>query len=175
MKELYWKCWRGVKRIKDFFLYDIKQGTENLIKWFPIIWNDRDWDRHFIFKILRFKLQNVEECIRNGCHLNCEKDADDIKLCYLLLDRIIKDEYYENASKEFSEKWGESDFEFIDVPDKPEYQELNIRYENDPNNEREEERGKEVQKLFKHENYLKNQDINMLFDKMRKHILKWWD
>ena len=37
---------------------DIAQGIKNLIKWFPIIWKDRNWDDSFIFDILQFKLQN---------------------------------------------------------------------------------------------------------------------
>jgi hypothetical protein len=34
-------------KIKQFF-----RNIHNLIRWFPIIWKDRDWDDHFIFEIL---------------------------------------------------------------------------------------------------------------------------
>ena len=39
----------------------VTQGIKNLWRWFPIIWNDHDWDHTFIFKILRFKLQNTAD------------------------------------------------------------------------------------------------------------------
>jgi len=34
-------------------------GIKNLRNWFPIIWQDRDWDFEFILIILREKLSNV--------------------------------------------------------------------------------------------------------------------
>ena len=38
-------------RIRDFIT-----SCHNLIKWFPTIWNDRDWDDSFILKILQKKI-----------------------------------------------------------------------------------------------------------------------
>lgn len=36
----------------------IKQ-IKNLIRWFPIIWEDRDWDHGYVEEMLLFKLNNM--------------------------------------------------------------------------------------------------------------------
>ena len=44
--------------------YNIKQFTHNihnLIYWFPIIWNDYDWDYIFMLKIMRHKLNSMQK------------------------------------------------------------------------------------------------------------------
>lgn len=81
----------------------IKPGVKNLIKWFPVIWKDRWWDHSYLYSILRYKLSLMEEGFRtSGISVNSEKDARNIKICILLLDRLIKDDYsndYKKAKK----------------------------------------------------------------------------
>lgn len=164
------------RKIKDFFLYDLRYGIENLIKWFPIIWKDRNWDYFFIFVILHRKLHLMEQNIRNnGCHVHNEKDADGIKFCVLLLDRLIKDEYFDNAMSPHYKKWGESTFKFTPLEDEPEMSELDITY---PNVKTEQDRIQEKKDFKRYSNMeqtLKQQDIEMLFETMKKKIQTWWD
>ena len=40
-------------------------SVKNLIKWFPIIWNDRDWDSVYIEEMLLFKLNNMYKRFSN--------------------------------------------------------------------------------------------------------------
>ena len=47
-----WWRWEGKHLHKD-----IKQGFKNLWKWLPVIWKDRDWDTHFIYELLKKKLE----------------------------------------------------------------------------------------------------------------------
>ena len=54
---LWWK-FNGKYYHKDFI-----QGVKNLWKWFPTIWKDRDWDDHFIFELIRVKVQNQSKYI----------------------------------------------------------------------------------------------------------------
>ena len=35
---------RAVRRVRDFFRYDIHQGVRNLVLFFPVIWRWRGWD-----------------------------------------------------------------------------------------------------------------------------------
>jgi hypothetical protein len=76
-------------RIKQFF-----KGINNLIRWFPIIWKDKDWDDHFIFEILKFKLKNQAKYIdKHGNHLSAKRDAEIMMLCVRLIEKV-QDEYY---------------------------------------------------------------------------------
>ena len=70
-------------------------GIQNLIKYFTIIWNDRDWDFNYFFHLLKKKLECMEEYTRQyGYHENSIQDADNIKKCIELIDKLINYEYY---------------------------------------------------------------------------------
>jgi hypothetical protein len=156
------------KRIKSFFRYDIPYGVKNLYLWFKVIWANRYWDYHFIFIILRHKLYLMEKYIReNDNHTEAKRDADQIKECLVILDRLVNDVYFDLAHKEYEEKWGEMKFRienhqlFRDTPVKtPE--------------EKEEERHDFNNAVMK-EDVLKKKDINRLFDLMKHNIQNWWD
>jgi hypothetical protein len=83
-------------RVKQFF-----RNIHNLIRWFPIIWKDRDWDHHFIFEILKFKLKNQAEYIsKRGNHLSAKRDAEIMMTCIRLIEKI-QDEYYASEYFEY--------------------------------------------------------------------------
>ena len=131
-----------------------KYGIKNLISWFPVIWNDRWWDDYFIFVILRKKLIETEKNFRkHGCHVDLYKDADKIKKCIYILDRIIKDDYSDNVLKPYYRKYGEFDLT-RKMDDKEKKFFINC---------------------VEREEILKQQDIDYLFDNMKKYILTWWD
>jgi len=157
------------------WIRDIKHGFRNLYAWLPLIWKDRDWDHGFLFEMLQFKLSRMEKCLRNGIHLHADETADKVKLCVLLLDRINKDEYHEMVFKHHDKKWGETDLTFTKCKDNPEMSELHISRENVNSEEDKEQERKEYRAIMKRPDELMQQDIDMLFETMRKHIRGWWD
>jgi len=161
-------------KIKDFFRYDIPYGFENLFLWFSIIWKDRNWDYYYIYIILRHKLHLTEKHIREyNNHVKAEKDADNIKKCVLILDRLIKDNY--SPVEKHMEKWGDPEFKFIDIEDKPGFSSLDIIHPNVKTKEDEIQERKDFRFAINREELLKKQDLDMLFHLMRKHIQTWWD
>ena len=73
---------------------EFEEGIENIVEWFPIIYQDRWWDHSFLYSILRKKLEIMEKNFRCcGISTQAEKDADNMKKCILLLDRLINDAY----------------------------------------------------------------------------------
>lgn len=113
--EIYWKFigWR----LKQFGV-----SIKNLIRWFPIIWKDRDWDDHFIFEVLKFKLKNqANYTAKRDWHTRAKLDAKRMRLCVKLIDKVA-DEFYSSEYMDYHE----SDFNWLDIPDKPGYKELEI-------------------------------------------------
>lgn len=162
-------------KIKSVY-YKIKYGIENLILWFPVVWKDRNWDHYFIYVMVRHKLHLTEQLIRNhGHHIRNIKDADDIKLCINLLDRLIEDDYYESAFKNHDKKWGEVKVRFEDCDDNPEMQEFHIDRPNANTSKEKEKEKKDFFKAYKRETDLREQDLDMLFKYMRRKIQCWWD
>jgi len=78
-------------------MYKIKQFFKriyNLYRWFPIIWKDQDWDDHYIFEILKFKLKNQAEYIGyHDRHMSAKRDAEIMMLCVRLIEKV-QDEWY---------------------------------------------------------------------------------
>lgn len=77
-----------------YYHRDFINGIKNLIRWFPTIWKDRDWDDHFIWQIMIQKLKFQSEYLSEyGNHVDSDRDSQKIMLCVSLMERI-KTEYY---------------------------------------------------------------------------------
>jgi len=104
-------------------MYEIKQFFNriyNLIRWAPIIWRDQDWDDHYIFEILKFKLKNQAKYIGGkNRHTTAKRDAEVMMLCVRLIDKV-QNEYY--GTEYF--KYCESELKLIDSKSYPDYYEL---------------------------------------------------
>ena len=77
-----------------------KNSIKNLIKWFPIIWQDRDWDHGYVEDMLLFKLNNMYKRFSdpnatyvdwNSKHAKPALKA--LKICIQILERR-KNNYY---------------------------------------------------------------------------------
>ena len=103
--------WRFVHwRIRSFLT-----GCRNLIKWFPTIWNDRDWDGHFILKILQKKIEfQRKELVNANRHMRIESDNRDMTFALNLLERV-RHEHYQMECMDY---W-DNDMIFKDVDGKP--------------------------------------------------------
>lgn len=90
-----------VEEIKDWVrdhitikLRNLQLSVKNLIRWFPIIWRDRDWDDSFIFDILSTKLKFHSKYTKTfDGYVSAQRDSEIMDLCVKLLERV-KEDYY---------------------------------------------------------------------------------
>ena len=89
------------KNIGYRFKY-IYNSIKNLIKWFPIIWRDRDWDHAYIEDMLLFKLNNMYKRFSDPNTTYVDWDSKHAKpalkalnLCVKILERR-RDNWYTN-------------------------------------------------------------------------------
>jgi len=69
-------------------------SVKNLIAWFPIIWKDRDWDDHYIFEVLKFKIKRQAKYIGSrNIHTNAKRDEEIMNLVAILI-QLEQDETY---------------------------------------------------------------------------------
>jgi hypothetical protein len=100
-----------------YFFRNIVRSVKNLYRWLPIIWKDRDWDDHYIFEILKFKLQNTAHYTESRkWFVGHEHEAARIKLCIKLIGRI-QEEYY--TSESLDQQYHTSTYEFIPSTEHP--------------------------------------------------------
>ena len=90
----YWKLRRWIKYNLPYLHLEFIRGIENLWRWFPVIWKDRNWDDYYIYKVLQFKLKNQAKHIGDhDLHTRAKRDAEKMMTCVRLIDKIT-DEYY---------------------------------------------------------------------------------
>ena len=167
-------------RIRNFLT-----SCNNLIKWFPTIWNDRDWDGHYILKILQKKIEfQRKELVNANRHTRIESDNRDMTLALNLLERV-KEEYY---SLECMDYW-DSEIVFDDVPENPELKSIEVnttaeRYDEYlskyPSSVRAltKEHGEELdkQRLCLMVSYYNHKKANkILFRVLEENVTHWWD
>lgn len=106
-----WRFRCGWRRLKRF------------IAWFPILWDDEDWDAAYLYEIMRFKISRMRADVeRNQRHTTWERKVKDMRIAEFVLNRLaFSDHYHDNFAK-FSEsdlctcKHIEEKMELIDSP-----------------------------------------------------------
>lgn len=165
-----------IQKIKDT-PRNIKYGIENLIKWFPVIWQDRDWDHYYLYVILHHKLKRMEHLHIHYSHLmSGSQTAKEIKRCIILLERLMEDKYHENASIEYNKKWGKPKFNWRPIDDNENgCSILEITHKHVKTKEDKKQNIKEFHRICDHERNMRKQDVEYLFKYITKHIEGWWD
>lgn len=115
-------------------LRSIYRSIRNLIRWLPIIWKDRDWDSHYIYEILKVKLQNQAKYIGNqDRHTGSKRDAQIMITCARLIEKV-QDEYYHMEHTEYTNDVyhfvprGEDNYEMVSANVSQTYNDYYKRY-----------------------------------------------
>ena len=73
---------------------DSFEGIKNIMKWFDVIMEDRDWDHNYIINTLKFKIHNTCEYIKKTQrHLNWERDVKYMTISLNLIKKIWGEDY----------------------------------------------------------------------------------
>jgi hypothetical protein len=164
--------------LKNYFS-NFKAGIKNLIKWFPTIWNDRDWDRSFITEILIRKLEFTRDYHLSDKAYSTETSeiAEEIQEAIDKLHMTSDSwEFYDNpAFEEFQEKWGKQTFTFEPVFESTDDKYFKTKHENVKTLEEEEQCLKDFVKVLEqsYKDYTKDKKEAYLF--IAKNIDKWWE
>ena len=125
ISDFIWEYFRNPVR-------NFSTSVGNLIKWFPVIWKDRDWDDHYIFEVFKFKLEKQAKYIKEkGFHTNSDLDAKRMMLCVKLMEKV-QEEFYTMEYMDYEDK----DFFFVPTGDDIEdvlsgyYMETRLKKEN---------------------------------------------
>lgn len=93
-KDSAWER-KSIKRYLPIWFNEFITGCSNLIKWFPIIWKQRDWDYFHIYEIIKQKLIfQRQELVSANRHTTVWQTNRDITICLNLIERI-QEGYYE--------------------------------------------------------------------------------
>jgi len=154
--------WIDTVKYVEILVDNVITGVKNCYLWIKTIWIDKQWDDYYILKIMRLKLILMEKYFRKyGISTESVKDADNIKRCIVLLDRILADDYSELAFAEYNRKYkiNTDDFDLASIT-KPIV---------DPKQQA------DFKSAIQIELDMKENDFNELFQILRENIQSWWD
>jgi len=158
------------------YFKNLYSKIKNLIIWFPIIWNDKNWDYAYLLKILEFKLTLMRDTLKkNNITTSVNRQVKQIDYAlYLLKDK----EHIEKEQKEWDAKWGEVDYfpeEFsIKVDQGISYSRL-WTLKKEHTEEEYQQAYKEMSELYDLE-YKRIEDRwNRLFKHLKLYMKGWWD
>jgi hypothetical protein len=138
--------------------YSFVEGASNLIRWFPVIWKDRDYNEEFIYAILHKKLEHIEKFFRSDSASLCvEETADCIKAAKDIAKRLEENLYFVNLVDHINAN------EFLSITDSGK---LSIN-RNHPGY-------KEWQQATKIAEQSRAEDKKKLFQLMHDNIDSWW-
>lgn len=144
----------------------MRRGIENLISWFRIIWNDRNYDYTFIYKILYKKLSlMLKEFNEDGYN----EEEFHIQPCLRLLEALIENKYGDKAYKDLEEKWGKTVFIKAGV------EEFYLTYDKVTNEQEREKSRNDFLNCVQMEDADRKIDREKLFNLISEHIESWWD
>jgi hypothetical protein len=154
-------------------------NLKRIIRWIPVLWNDRDWDYSHIYRILRFKLLTVRENqieFQQWVSSNLEDNSKIIEsgeirinrqltVCIKLLERLIEDGYGLEEYRKHEEKWGKHIYQNDGLMGKR---------EKVTTPELEAQEHTEVAKIFQDEDNARSADIKAFFKIFEKYHERWW-
>lgn len=160
--------------------YNIKNGLKNIIKYLPIIWNDRQFDYNYLLILLEHKLKLTEEFFNSDePHiLEAKRVADEVKHCKDILHQLInttyEDKYWDKLNKKYPERKeitfipAESEKERVEQGLPPRMYKMNAPDRND-------EYHTDIKHMFELIEKERKDLYNDLFNTINTNIEGWWD
>ncbi len=171
-KGRYWSDWYYFREYNPIgkFIFGLYYEPQYFFKrvyrvcqYLPVIWKDCNMDEISFWEITKRKLEIWADYLEKHGHcVSNEQDVKQIRICIMLLNRILKDDYPTFEYEKFS-AWRENEIEAGRI--KSSF--LDSSYWT-------KEISDIVSRRRKHEEYMKKQDIEYLFKFLQKHIQTWW-
>lgn len=150
--------------------------ARNVLRWLPVIWGDRDWDYVYLYEVMRHKLVRMESFIRREGHsMDRDETAGEIAHAIALLDRLIANEYLEEALAPFDTKWGEGTMVWESIEGSPACRYKGQHFANASTDEEQEQANLEFRERCKESDEAERLDREELFSFIAKNIRGWWD
>jgi hypothetical protein len=110
--------------------------------------------------------------------VNSKNDAEKIRMVVRLMDKVYDEDYSCEYQQKLKDKYGEDviDFEFLDIPDRPDYSTMKWKFEVDEKYESQREEIRENHdKWFQESQYKQERAHKLLWKLIEFYIRGWWD
>lgn len=152
-----------------------KELERKMVEYRRFLKDDYDWDYVYILRLLQYKLSRTRKCIvSNNIVVSAKKIGGQIQKVEDLLNRVIKDRYYDQISESFHKKYGA--LKMITFPPEKGAQSTPVVFRYQKENPRNSERiHREGMRLHQKAEKMRMSDLRKAFHLMNKNIWGWWD
>lgn len=187
-------------RIYLFWKYDLKYyphrfvtGIKNLVRWFPVIWNDRDFDSQYLLELMKFKIEKMSKLQGStNSHVSTQRNVEIMNTVVRLIDKVV-DETYRHEYYDYFD----STFKFVKVertnndPKREDYYTMEEEIIRDDTQDYIKKYPRTYNQVVTHSLYKDDIDSRMipmimgdirhekakrlLFTLMERNVAKWWE
>lgn len=145
-------------------------GIKNCKLFFSVVWSFRPWDAYYNLSLLKRSLELTKPHMEG--YEGCEKAQRQIQSCIDCIERLVADDYIQKEWAELEQKYGELAIEKGKTFDDG-CVEVKVIRKGGTEQITDEELGKLERQCWELENHRRNQDIETLFNTLKK-FRSWW-
>ena len=169
LEDIWWEIDYHYKKIIRNPYYNVKYGLKNIIKWFPVIWNDRNWDHAYILILLNKKFELMQKTFeKHSNSINADKSIQQLMICKNLCKRLVENNYDEHYFAILDRMYGEIE-NHATPTDNPNIFKCDLRREKETEISR-----RLTLKFMKNHDKIHRDEFDLLMNLMKKHFFKWW-
>ena len=167
-KIRYWfkRKWSQIKRVWDFL---------------PLIWKGYDWDYHYAVELVQHQLKRMADHIGSdkAYSLEHKQTASRIRTAVELMQKVYEEEYAMEYYDIIEEKYGITNFEFVETGDFDEkgdsYYTMEVSNKLARDSEHQKEIDEERHQMMSLSKDKQKRAHKLLWDFVEHNIQKWWD
>lgn len=153
---------------------------KNVISWIPVVWNQFDFDYLYSLQVFKHQLLKQAKHFERPDSWG-ERDyikAQKIRMICRLMDKVYDEDYACEYQQKLKDKYGDDviDFEFLDIPDRPDYSTMKWKFEVDGKFESKRDEIRENHDKWFQESQDKQKRAHKLLWKLIEHNVQgWWN
>ncbi len=163
--------------VKDVYIEIICffESIQRIFEYLPIIWKDRDWGEHYIYRVLAYKIARTRKQMGGSPKTNKFKYIKQMRTCELLLGRLERDEYWEALEAKREARWGELTVDFEKIEPGEISGRIHLTRPKCITKEDKELESKQIRWDCEHENMLRKQDLDLFAKIFVRNSQSWSD
>lgn len=174
----WWIMSPVVDKLQDWYWSILGKPLHHMKKmldWYCNVFrHDYDFDALCIFRILEYKLQRIEKCLKNGHAIQEPKDMKALRIAIKLCKRLDENNYGDRPYERHNAKWGEM-ITWLTPTENKHSMSWNHRRPKANTDEEKEQEGKEFMRVWEIEEMMQNREQRWLYGIMSKYLRVWWD
>ena len=170
------KIWRNI----NYWTRRKWRQIKNVIGWIPVVWKQFDFDYHYSLEVFKHQLLKQAKLMESDKAYSVDSNiqAQKIRMVVRLMDKVYNEEYACEYQQKLKDKYGEDvdEMVFEEIPDKPEYSSMKLKYDIDEKYVELRDEIKENSKKWVKESQDKQERAHKLLWKLIEfYIRRWWD